>query len=710
MQIMRKLKQLILVIILLAVGASSYAQRRDEMVKKIELINTESSFDTEKDIITEKKESFLAFEFSNPSEEFLIKFYPGDDYQAYDFFLGNNSDYEIIDSIFFIENSYYQTKIRFKRIIDNPRLSLKIFVSSENGRSYIFEQALFPIAKMHCDLKSIPQETFVGEETELQAFSNLPENIITNNQWKTTKNIDYRTSIRNKDIHAYFIANKTGNQAFDLYFDLKRPIRDSLGNLKYTYGPLPININVKTSRLAFLNVIKKTIVNREEARKTGIEIQMEYHRRLKMETTYRIEAQEAAGGALVAELFVKSRLSNNKVLCILRPYNFHNQSDGFLYIKEGDQAEFVTNFSIIPDTQIDDVKIMREGGEWKNASTIYPGETLLVRLEGQSLHLGKFTIEDLIINKEDTLINTKNAIEFRAIVPKDVSRKRLQILNNEKPTGKSLSVKEHSKLRKLDYIFVDYGAGKRPLTEINGPEFYNKTIQNIIIQFDHNKIDDLDLHGVQSIDMNIRITGSKGEVYEISNINNIHIAPGANSPRYAHYNTKNCVSEIDLNEYLRRKTYELDDWVKIQLEFKTSENSNRKQGTSKTIDIIVQRDFRFDIDVSFPAGLITKKFDGSSGYGNLSGISMAMLAQFSFYQQDKINRYKPYKVGAGFIAINALNFSENASRDMGVVLIGSLYPTTKDSKMTFPLYFGGGYLLNNNRWFILLGPGIRVRF
>ncbi len=118
---------------------------------------------------------------------------------------------------------------------------------------------------------------------------------------------------------------------------------------------------------------------------------------------------------------------------------------------------------------------------------------------------------------------------------------------------------------------------------------------------------------------------------------------------------------------------------------------------------------RFDIDVSFPAGLITKKI-GEPGYGDLGGISLAMIAQFSFYQKDKISRFKPYKIGAGFIAINALNFADsNITRDVGIVFIGSLYPTTKETRMTFPLYLGGGYLLSTEKWFFLLGPGIRVR-
>ncbi len=88
-----------------------------------------------------------------------------------------------------------------------------------------------------------------------------------------------------------------------------------------------------------------------------------------------------------------------------------------------------------------------------------------------------------------------------------------------------------------------------------------------------------------------------------------------------------------------------------------------------------------------------------------------MMAQFSFYKNKKVAKAKPYKFGAGFLAFNAFNFSENnTSRDIGVVVLASLYPLpSKDrSRLSFPLYAGGGYFLSESKWFLLFGPGIRV--
>ena len=61
-------------------------------------------------------------------------------------------------------------------------------------------------------------------------------------------------------------------------------------------------------------------------------------------------------------------------------------------------------------------------------------------------------------------------------------------------------------------------------------------------------------------------------------------------------------------------------------------------------------------------------------------------------------------------ALNAFNLgSSSANRDLGVVILGSVYPTRREAKFTFPLYLGGGYLLGTTQWFFMLGPGIGVR-
>jgi len=145
--------------------------------------------------------------------------------------------------------------------------------------------------------------------------------------------------------------------------------------------------------------------------------------------------------------------------------------------------------------------------------------------------------------------------------------------------------------------------------------------------------------------------------------------------------------------------------------FKNQKDKYSKDIQTKTVDIVLQKLYSFDIDVSFPAGLLIKKAN-TAGYGDFSGVSMAIMEQCSFYAKEKIAQLQPYKIGVGFIALNAFDFSSSSvsDRDMGIVILGTVNPVNTTKKLTFPIYLGGGYLLSGHTWFWLLGPGISVQF
>jgi hypothetical protein len=125
----------------------------------------------------------------------------------------------------------------------------------------------------------------------------------------------------------------------------------------------------------------------------------------------------------------------------------------------------------------------------------------------------------------------------------------------------------------------------------------------------------------------------------------------------------------------------------------------------------MKRKYSFDVEVSFPAGLLKiTPGDTSGDIATFSGISIGVIGQFSFYHPDKINKYRPYKIGAGFLALSAFNYDEDSDRDVAIVALGSVYPTNKSAKLSFPIYFGCGYFLKDGIFSFLLGPGIRVSF
>jgi hypothetical protein len=116
------------------------------------------------------------------------------------------------------------------------------------------------------------------------------------------------------------------------------------------------------------------------------------------------------------------------------------------------------------------------------------------------------------------------------------------------------------------------------------------------------------------------------------------------------------------------------------------------------------------VDVSVPAGLFVQNLGRGEPLASLTGISFAMIAQFSFYRRNEIQKLIPFKAGVGFLAQNAFNFNPEARRDLGIIAIASVYPIRGTNKVSFPLYGGFGYFLQENKFFALIGPGIRVSF
>ncbi len=663
-----------------------------------------------RDVIVYQNERQLPVHYNQEDEvcEVTFKTMPGSKLAG----LVPSNDFELIDSLIRIGQSY-RFKVRFHEITRSEFLKFS-FIFHQDTSETLHDIRLQPVTNTQLSLNIRDDELFIGEEKIFELITNNASNILFTNDWVTTPDFEYRMAEKSGSLLLYVVPKELGRKTLKIPVSVKKPAFDKKGKLTSTLEPLEYSFFVRASRLQFLSIDQNELTLDELSRQEGIEVQISNSRLLEMNKTYRIEMQEEPGGALVAELFTKQRLANNKVLCLVRPYNFHRKSEGYLYIKDGDDAKFITNFSITHATTIERISILREGGEWRESSTVYPGEEIEVKIEGKGLHKARFYFENLHDVSEDTLVRNEFQLFYKLRVPLGIPTKSINIYNYSEPTGKVLKVAEYQKPRDFDFMYVNYAGLSRRVSTIRGPILYEKTIKDVVFSFNPQGIDDNDeLYGKQYLSIDLRITGRKNELVEMRTIDNIVICPGSSSPRFEYYPAGDCrTDEISLNKVLSRKTYDLDDWSKIDMTIHHKDEKYGDDGYEKEVEIILKRTYSFDIEVSFPAGLITisKQEDGEVGFGSLSGISMAMIAQFSFYHPEKIAKYRPYKIGAGFLAFNAFNFSDNVdNRDVGIVLLGSLYPTTRDVKLSFPLYVGGGYFLKDRKWFFLIGPGIRVK-
>jgi hypothetical protein len=656
----------------------------------------------------------LYFWFRRDDETLELRLYPANAANPKPLRLRRNPDFQQLDSLAKEEDGGFRTRLKFSNLTSSRFLRLVVEQAADSvGREPRREIVpLLPLARTSMVLRVADNELFVGEEKVFELTSSNPRNIHATGEWVRGTEFDYRlVAETNGMLRLHVLPNQLGVRTLALKLQTERPILGAGNKISYQLPVLKQEFNVKASRLRFLSPDKRSVTMDEAGRRKGVELILDNGRSFELRRTYRVEDQEEPGGELIAEIFTRQFLSNDRVLCYLRPYNTHRQTEGYLYIKENDVARYLTNLDITPQTVIRNVQVLHRGGEWTPGLSVSPGETVDVRLEGEGLQKARISFEDLPIIPSDSSVRTDARLVYRVRVPVSFDKRKSNVYNAGQPTGYALSVREFQRPHPLDFVSVAYGDAARPITRLNGPVLYDGTIRDVVFQFNPNAIDTPELlFGKQYLSFEIRTVNAKGDLVELRNIDNILVCPGDNSPRAAFYADKQCRTDpLSLNSILSRKTYDLDEWSRILVTVKHQSSQYGETGYTQTVELVLKRSYKFDIDVSFPAGLLTRK-EKEDKFGDLGGISLATLAQFSFYSPNKINRLRPYKIGAGFVALNAFNLgSSTANRDLGVVILGSVYPTRREAKFTFPLYLGGGYLLGTNQWFFMLGPGIGVR-
>lgn len=662
-----------------------------------------------------KETAYLAFAYEEEESVCEVEILLKEGIDARDIFLLPSRDFTLIDSLLVLSSNVLKFKVLFRDLANSDFLKFT-FSIPDTSLSYagIYELPLLPHTHTYLKLYPASDELYIGEEKVFELVTNHIENIVVQNDWVESDGFNYRIRKTFNQVQLQIVPNRLGSQLFSVPVKLRKPVLDTAGQPVYTLPPVEYRFRVSQSRLQFLNIDRREITINDSTRSLGIEIQIDNSRLLNMHTTYRVENQEEAGGGLIAEIFTKNLLANNQVLCLMRVYDYHRKSEGYLYIKEGDKPMFITNVDITPKTRVDRLSILREG-LWSENLSVYPGETIDMKIEGVGLNKASFNFTELVNVSTDSTIRSENLALYKFRVPMDVSARRLNLFDHAVPTGRALTVREYNEPRPFDFIWIDYQGKRIPVSDLPSTVLVDGTIQNLIFGSNPEMIDGPEkLYGKQYLKIELTVTGRRNELIEVKTIDNIVICPGITSPRSGFYNSGDCGPDrFDLNKYMRKKTQDLEIWSQIKITISHKTEKYGGAGFSKEFDLILKKDFSFDIDVSFPAGLITvSKPDEGSGerIGQLSGISLAMIAQFTFYHPEKINTPIPFKVGAGFLALNAFNFADDASaRDVGLVVLGSVYPTSKDTKLTFPLYLGGGYQLKTQKWFFLVGPGIRVR-
>lgn len=613
--------------------------------------------------------------------------------------------YEVTDSLLMIGDQFYRVRLLLKDISVGQSFSV-LMAFEEKGKRANYELLIYPYNIPKIALAQESVELFNGEERTVEIVTPYPEYFSVNQDWVEGEHVDYWLQRDGGSLQLLLKAKRTGDHQLELPTELRflRPVNGKLT----TDGPmLKTTVNVKPTRLRFLNVDREHVFYDTESRSGG-ELQIDYDPRLRLKSTYRVEDVSDGGGRLVAEIVPKSALGNDKILCEVFSYGHHRMSDGYLYIKDGSRTLAMTNFNVVNRPQIQEISLMREGGDWTDNLTVYPGETVELRIRGNGLSISEFDFTPCR-QQRDTVRVSDRIVFYTLTVPKDIDRKKVSVFFNEDITPYDLRIREYKRPAPLHFVKIDYGDGRKRITDddMDKPIFFRETIQDITLIFDRSAIDKQDrFFGVQELEIEVRVLSQDNKLIDIQTIRNVVICPDSSSPRHAFYDGNDCERvSLSLNSHLVRKTFTLDAFDQVLVQVRHASGN----GPSERVHIYAERRYNFDLDFSFPAGLLAVDAEDLT-VGNFIGVSAAIMAQFKFYSRRRFGQPSPFQIGAGFLALNAFNFSEEAERDLGLVIMASIVPVRRKSSFSLPIYIGGGYFFERQQFLFLFGPGLQIRF
>ncbi|MFN3404840.1 MAG: hypothetical protein ACK40G_12140 [Cytophagaceae bacterium] len=690
----------------------SFAQNGNGYFKKFELKVDTSTYAFPQDAVLQKGEKILYFNVDSNEEIVELTLYPSDEYPIKSAYLYASDDFEILDSLRKISNRFFRGKVRLLNLYESKFLRFAVNLDLENGKNVTEELRINPSYPPSVKVPFDVLELYMGEERTIELPAVNAFNIQKVDTWTSMAGIRFRVQTTDQAVRVLVQPEQMGSRELNLNLTSARTFIIGKGKVSNEIPPIKLKFSIRPGRLHFIN-FDKTDFFLDPGEMQATEVQFDYHPGFEMNKTYRIENQQRPGGRLIAELFTVSVVGNNKILGWIRSYSLHKISEGYLFVKDGDAARFITNFNILPKPSIEQISVLREGQDWTTNNVVYPGERIELRIDGKGLSKAEFQFEGIKDLQLDTGRTSENVQFYFIRVPLDISKKRIHIYMNRVITRYDLQMREYQTPRELDFIAVYFDKEARYISSdyFNKPVLYRHSIPDINLIFYENQIDNkARLYGKQHLVIEVKMFNQRNEMIQFQRIDNVTICPGETSPRYSFYDLKDCRrSNINLNEYLLQKTFDMEGWSRLEILIKHNElKYGSTPGYSRKLTFIKERRVLFDLQISFPAGLLVKRFD-QPGVGNLTGISTAFLAQLSFYDKERAGRLKPYKIGAGFIALDVFNVNAR-QRDLGIIVMGSLLPLRKDTRFTFPLYLGGGYLLQNDRFFLVFGPGIQFNF
>lgn len=655
--------------------------------------------------------SYLPLPYAKEPLQTEVRVYPRYPWRIARIELLPSRSYRLTDSMRFYFQQYYRGEIEFTKLSQEQFPALECRITQKNGDETNVLVPVYPYTKPMATVSPTTKVFYIGEEVRLPIASNLPANIRAVPTWTKDQGIAYRIVKEEGEWYLHVLPLVYGKRVLRIPYQTFRPGMDEAGNPQFRHLIQPFEVEIKRGNIPYLDLGRAEVQLGLNERMVQLPVSFAAQISFDLKRTYRIEAQEAAGGQIVADLIPQKIESGGKMTALLRVYNFHRRRESKLFIKSPTETLFQTNFDIIPKPAIQQVQIKRAGGDWDTSLVVYPGERLSVRIKGESLHRTKLAWEGMeVVVPPDSLVMRPKRVEFDIQIPIDLARKRIPLLAGERETRYQLRLTDYQRPKSFSFVKLETTDDTLALTQIKRQTYFATDLSKTRLLFETDSIDTpTQLMGLQYLQVQATLKDPQNRILQTRSLDKLVICPADSSPRGRLYDRSQCRKHpITIRTWLKQDWEHLPPWSSLHLSVSHVPGKYEEAGQVASWEIVYEKRTKVELTMAFPIGLAFKRFDGSETQ-TFDGVHTAVMAEMGWYKKGKINTLHPIRVGIGFTATETFPFDGERQTDLGFGALVSLYPTFKDQRISLPLYVGGGYGISQSRWFFLVGPGLSIR-
>jgi len=653
----------------------------------------------------------LLFEYVEENVVAELMLYPRRPYAVRSLELLSAPDWIILDSLLEIEQRYYRTRVKFEKLSQLSPPALQIRLVRYNGDTINTVVPLFHVARTTATIPPGEHVLYIGEEKVFPLQSSLPRNIKPEATWQKRAGYAYRITTGSSGPQLHLIPLRYGTQNLRIPFQTYRPEADSTGHLRYQQVIEPFDITVKRGQVQFLPLSTERVLLPREERFTEQQVSFDRQVSLNLDKPYRLETRERGGGPLIGELYIQEIRRDAQMVATLRVYNYHRRSEGPLYLKSQDEPVFLTNFDILPPSRIEYVEVRKANGDWSRDLRLQPGDRFDLRILGESLLLSDYALEGLPAQEGvDSTMQGQRIVWTGLQVPLDLKRRRLPLTREGRDTDYAIEIEEYQRPRDLDFVNVRIGPDSVSLDQVPRPVFITRRNRDVLFSFSRDSIDQGgDLYGPQYLVIEAEVWDKENRLIEKKRVKELCLCPGEQSPRQGAYLEEDCFEgRVSINDLLGTPVYELPAWAQIRIAVRHQREPYQQGGQQLRFKVIVEKKVELGLEFSTPVGVVMKRF-GTPGSETLNTVNFAAMLQIGLYEDHAINQLQPIQLGVGLMAVDVFPFNGEARRDLVLGSFLTFYPIDVKQRWNVPLYLGGGYLLNTQKAFFFLGPGLSIR-